>query len=85
MINRKVINKSTVVVIIHASSITDDSYSLCGVDLAGDDNRDLSYDEAEDTNEKITCQQCKELILHCKKINKNQLSKISVDLSDFGM
>ena len=83
--NRKVVNNKTNQVIIHAAGIFDDSYSLCGVDLCGDNCVGLSYYQAIDTNEKITCEQCISIINHCKQIKKTEISKTTISLVDWGM
>ena len=83
--NRKVVNNKTNQVIIHAEGIFDDSYSLCGVDLSGDDCRGLSYYEATATEEKITCEQCITIINHCKNISRKEISKTTISLVDWGI
>ena len=82
---KKVINKITGKEIIHAANAHghDETYSICGMDIAGDDTSDASYDEAQNTNEKINCISCIQIINYCKKIKSTAISEKTVDYNDW--
>ena len=52
----------------HAVGVVSD-YTLCGLSMDGDTETTGEYDNV---SEKITCEQCLEIIRYCRKIKINQ-------------
>ena len=59
-------------VVIHFRSPIQSDYALCGQDLAGDsiDERG-NYENSIQTNERVTCKTCIEIVEYCKEIKRN--------------
>jgi hypothetical protein len=61
------------VIRIHFLNPIQGDYALCGQDIAGDTiDENGAYDNATQTKEKVTCQQCILIVEYCKSINRNE-------------
>jgi len=61
-------NKNT---IIHFRGTGQSDYGLCGADLAGDTiHENGKYDNAEQTTEKVNCEDCIGIVNYCKGIKR---------------